>query len=66
MLPLIDIERIARSLAEARVPGSTRPGGHYHLSEAWRSRLQWQARIELERQELVLSMNGTTGAALAA
>lgn len=66
MVTLIDIERIARSLAEARVPGSTRPGGHYHLSEAWRSRLQWQARAELERQSPVLSVNGTTEAALAA
>ena len=49
MITLADVERAARLLAEARVPGSTRPGGHYHLSEAWRVRVQRQARADLER-----------------
>lgn len=49
MITLIDIERAAKALAEARVPGSTRPGGHYHLSEAWRALIQRQARADLER-----------------
>ena len=48
MITVIDIERAARSLAESRVPGSTRPGGHYHLSEAWRALIQRQARTDLE------------------
>ena len=44
MKAFVDIECAAKVLAEARVPGSTRPGGHYHLSESWRSMLQRQAR----------------------
>lgn len=46
---LADVERAAKLLAERRVPGSTRPGGHYFLSEAWRMLIQRQARAELER-----------------
>lgn len=40
---IVDVERAAMALAEQRVPGSTRAGGHYHLSEAWRSMIQAQA-----------------------
>ena len=50
MITLIHIERAARALAESRVPGSTRPGGHYHLSESWRALIQRQARVDLERE----------------
>ena len=49
MITLAEVERAAKLLAEARVPGSTRPGGHYHLSEAWRVRIQRQARADVER-----------------
>lgn len=61
MITLNDIERAARALAEARVPGSTRPGGHYHLSEAWRALMQRQARADLER-----ASSSSVGAPLAA
>ena len=49
MTTLAEIERAAKALAELRVPGSTRPGGHYHLSEAWRALIQRQARADFER-----------------
>ena len=49
MITLAEVERAAKLLAETRVPGSTRPGGHYHLSEAWRVRIQRQARADVER-----------------
>ena len=40
-------EEIARAMAEARVPGSTTPGGQYDRDSSWRAVLTFDARAVL-------------------